>query len=432
MTVAGKNASKMEVGGQERNQRTDFHQLWKDMVNYRLRFTWSQFITALILGLAFSALDTGSDIAFAEQDHESTWIQLDKFGVYLKDHDYISSLTYLYVSLPGLVLTYSFLQTTMETTFLRMTGCHDSAFSTVCLRVTNLLSLVLLAGGVLMVRTLVTSHTIKYVAIPTATAFLSIKVLALFVHSKEMKRLSVKATMAESSFESSLQLFSVIMSSLMTENYTKATVFSGFTSFLMLGKSGAESHLMFSKVNKLEDAPLLDKLWLIAQHAPVFALVAAFRIGSLSVIAVWDARVCFFLLCALTAPLLVLMVVKWFALSDLTLGDLARGVLGELSIPSLWGGRSSEGCRRIQLAFACFYLAMYSGFMVWVIVQPTGSKAPFCSTNPADYKCSIRQATLPTSATICLFLGWTSLLLFLGQIYLKPTISRMSHLISAI
>lgn len=57
----------------------------------------------------------------------------------------------------------------------------------------------------------------------------------------------------------------------------------------MLGKSGVKSYLTFSRIKKLEDATLLIKLNLILEHAPLFAMMAGFRLGSLSVIMVWDS-----------------------------------------------------------------------------------------------------------------------------------------------
>ena len=80
----------------------------------------------------------------------------------------------------------------------------------------------------------------------------------------------------------------MIWVSLATGDFSRATMFSGITSILMLGKSGAESYLTFSRMKKLDDTTLLMKLKLILKLSPMFATMAGFRLGSLSVIMVWD------------------------------------------------------------------------------------------------------------------------------------------------
>ena len=68
------------VGRDEGDQRTSPGHLWKDARTFRNYFTWGGFVTALILGFTFSALDTGSDIIFAEQDYENLFSQVMSDG----------------------------------------------------------------------------------------------------------------------------------------------------------------------------------------------------------------------------------------------------------------------------------------------------------------------------------------------------------------
>ena len=54
----------------------------------------------------------------------------------------------------------------------------------------------------------------KVIAVMSAALVIGVKVLALFVHGPEMKKLSLKATLAESSYESAIQLILVALISL--------------------------------------------------------------------------------------------------------------------------------------------------------------------------------------------------------------------------
>ena len=126
----------------------------------------------------------------------------------------IKSLTYTFISLPGLVFSFSWLQTLMAFYLVRMSSCQGATCGPVSQVLINFLSLILLGLEIVLVVFLFNSQTIKYVAIPTVGFILAIKVIAIFVQSKEMKTLSIKTTMTESSFESELKKMYVFKSCL--------------------------------------------------------------------------------------------------------------------------------------------------------------------------------------------------------------------------
>ena len=230
----------------------------------------------------------------------------------------------------------------------------------------------------------------KFLAFPCVFIVLCIKLMALIIHSPEVKKLSLKASMAESSFEASYQLYLVILSSIISGAPSTATLVSGSSSMMMIGKSSAEAYLTFSRENKLEGTPLIQKIKYLSLYAPVFILTAIFRIGSLAVISAWS-RVQLLVLIALSANCVGQVVVLAIVLRR-PLSDIFRGVLAEVTNISPWANRPSEDCRNIQFATTCFYLLLYSGFLGWVIMDPAGDTLTFLrslveprtQTNPRD------------------------------------------------
>ena len=75
------------------------------------------------------------------------------------------------------------------------------------------------------------------------------KILALFVHGPEMKKLSLKATLAESSYESAIQLIFVALISLWAKHITLTGGMLMASSLVMIGKSAAEGNLTFGPKN---------------------------------------------------------------------------------------------------------------------------------------------------------------------------------------
>ena len=141
------------------------------------------------------------------------------------------------------------------------------------------------------------------------------------VHSKEVKRLTVKASSYEGSYESSLQLSLVIY---IWFGGAELNKFSAATSLIMISKAGAENFLTFGKKYMLKDKSFFLKLFLLAKYLPV--------VGTLAVCFAWSHVVQFFLTIplAINLPLGVLFLLKWWKkLTNLTLTEIVQGVLGK-------------------------------------------------------------------------------------------------------
>ena len=89
-------------------------------------------------------------------------------------------------------------------------------------------------------------------AIVSTIIVLSVKLVALFVHGPELKKLSTRTTSSESRYESSPQLILVLAICFKSGNFTLYSASSLLSSILMIGKSGAQSHLTFGSENLIE------------------------------------------------------------------------------------------------------------------------------------------------------------------------------------
>ena len=213
-----------------------------------------------------------------------------------------------------------------------------------------------------------------FTAILSTIMVLSVKVLALFVHGPELKKLSTRMTSSESQYESSLQLFLVLLICFKNGEVSLSSASSLLSSIVMIGKSGAESYLTFGSENLLEETGpgwrgLLKKLKLLAIYAPVFIATTSARLTALAVVFTWDLGlgVIVLLPLSLAGPGLMLLLTKMCALKDLSVVDLVTAALGEMTTHSLWGGRGREGSKKLQLFMQVYFLLLHASFMVVVL-----------------------------------------------------------------
>ena len=169
----------------------------------------------------------------------------------------------------------------------------------------------------------------------------------------------------------------VLMISFKTGRFTRTCLSSLLSSVLIIGKSGAESHLTFGSENLLAQTGwrgLLKKLKLLAIYAPVFIATTSSRLTALAVVFTWGSGTgaFVFLPLSLGTPILLFLSSKFWALKDLSVLDISRAVLGEQTTHSLWGGRGRERSKKLQLVLQVYFLLLHSVFMVLVLsgVQP--------------------------------------------------------------
>ena len=173
------------------------------------------------------------------------------------------------------------------------------------------------------------------------------------------------------------------------------------SSIVMIGKASAESYLTFGSKNELEGVSVSQHICLLATTAPAFILTAVFRVGSIALIFAWDwaLGIAALMYGSVFFPI-VLALIKYCGcccgccrtreseepgkhyLGDLSLGDIFKSFIAELSTTSNWGRRGREKSRRLQLIVATFFLLTYTIFLLWIIINPN-SAHPVYHPDPA-------------------------------------------------
>ena len=393
------------------NAAVDFSKLLADAKTPDIFFSRKDFAVAFFLGLLPSVWDMGSDYYFAENADKSNTGEIPPTTV--------KGLTYAFLSLPGILLAFSFLQKKL----LHICTCGESQRC----RVLIYCLIFMILGGILAgvsFLMLFSSTSFFYLSIPSSVFVVGVKVLGLFLHSPEMKKLTIRVSAVESQWEASLQLFLVGFVAAKGGHLTLASLCSILSSVAMIGKVGAENFLTFGQESKLDNISFVRKIGLLAVYSPAFILMALFRISALAIIVAWGIYYAAIVHwpCALLLPFLGLLTIQCFAKSDLSLGHCLQGVITELTTPSLWGNRGREGSCKIQLSMAIYLLVLNTIFLVWVLVDPTAASFVTCiggPFNPAGaskpvLRPGVKEDLLPY-VIISIWIGWISSPLFFLQ-----------------
>ena len=188
------------------------------------------------------------------------------------------------------------------------------------------------------------------------------------------------------------------------------------SSFLNIGKGGAENLLTFGKENKMAGVSLLQKLKMVAKYSPVFALTTFFRVGCFTSttfaaglasdgygVNAFVSGISFAAPLVFVVPLIVLLLCKYF-LPMVTVGELIEGVIGEAFTITVWGKSGREGSRGLQLGMAVYHLVLHTVAAIAVF-----------STIPTHRE-NVFLTTFSLTSVGC---GWIAFLLFIFQIFLS-------------
>ena len=425
--------------------KIDAKKLLNEIFQFRDNFTLRGFLLGLLFGLIPSGWDAFSDFAFAAEDHKSTielinatdtfkyitrfpngtksqiytneknvsFRRLSKFKtsdnqtetwqeeLWRLDEATIKSVTYLIISIPA-ILTIARLILNMD--FLKMLNCERTTINILIIGSLQIIGVTSAIGGLILLlyadkKTDSSPIFFSLASVSTAT-IITVKILALFVHGCEMKKLSMKATWAESSNESAIQLIFVAIISLWSREITHTGKMSMISSIVMIGKSSAESYLTFGSRNELEGISLWKHTCLLLTISPAFILTALFRVGSFALILAWNwfvgvALVLPLAICVFTMPLAFIKhfghkVKRFFSsdrehlhpgkryFEDLSHGHIVTSYIAELSTTSNWGRRGRENSQKLQLAVSVFLLILYS-LLLPILITPS---TPWVDTYP--------------------------------------------------
>eukprot|EP00092_Neocalanus_flemingeri_P002204 GFUD01002344.1.p1 GENE.GFUD01002344.1~~GFUD01002344.1.p1 ORF type:complete len:451 (-),score=84.54 GFUD01002344.1:67-1419(-) len=402
-----------------------FTVLWEEAKAWQLSFSFSQLGSAIILGLAPSAWDVGSDHRFAKklQQEDDDWSRI-----------IAPTLCYLFISLPGLVMAVTFPQKMM--TRLGHRCCPAGSRADYKL-IFNILSGILVVGAIAGVGIVIKQDMnarkndiqvvplLYYFSILTSTCILGVKILAVFLHGPEMAKLAIKTSQIEGEFESSFQALLITAIWLITGKWDPAML----SSVVMIGKTGAENLLSFGQTNQMlawdrqtnqmESVGLGQKLYLLAKFTPVITFTAVFRLGTLA--CVWASSyngLIIILPMATVVPFLILLLAKCCCMSDLSVSDLVRGVTAEVSTLTLWGARGREGSRKIQLWVGLYLFLLYATVLSWIIYDQNQISSLFNNVYNNFFYRDVRYPVLLNQCAITsLCCGLVSFTLFLYQVF---------------
>ena len=216
----------------------------------------------------------------------------------------------------------------------------------------------------------------KYPAILCSVFVLGTKMVAVVVHTQEVKNFSRRITMAECTLESSPQLQLLLHIWLSGGQLYLGAIIS---SVIVIGKNSAENILINGTVNKLAGKTLGQRVALVASYTPVMALNTLFRVGSsalvlyhpdlllplsptFSMFLTW-AYLCLWL------PLIFLLLTSlkpWVAsLGKLTTMELGQALINECSTVTVWGNLGREGSRGLQLGMATYHVLLNCSYITW-------------------------------------------------------------------
>ena len=394
-----------EAECEERKIKTNWRKLLVEVRTFQANFSRKDFLKALIFGLLASGWDTFSDFNFAADDH-STTIQLINPNNTIHhalnlDGDMIGRVTYFIISLPSILTVTTWILNVDFLCGLKI-GKKNGMITTWRVIIGTIIKLALCFYGFPKLVQWTgfpgpqSTDIFKVIAVMSAALVIGVKILALFVHGREMKKLSLKATLAESSYESAIQLIFVALISLWAKHITLTGGMLMASSLVMIGKAAAEGYLTFGAKNLLDGVSLWQHVALLAKYVPVFLFTALFRIGSFTALMArqWTTALQaqgFVGLSCLLAPLVIIKICGHICkkpgngakryMEDLTLGDFITSFVSEMSTISNWGARGREKSRRLQLtasaAFLIFYILMLSPIIILKEPPATGGISDF-------------------------------------------------------
>ena len=225
----------------------------------------------------------------------------------------------------------------------------------------------------------------KYPALASSLFTLSVKVVALFVHTPEVAKFSLKISSAESSYEAPAQLLFLLHAWLSGGQMYISTMVS---SVLVIAKVGAENILTKGEEDKMKDKSFLEKVALLARFMPLTALTAIFRIGSATAFHYHPrlllpptpstAIILSLVYSLINSTLLLTILRTWVArLRQLSVVELALGIANEFTTVSVWGSLGREGSKGLQLGIATYHLLLNCGYLSWQLAVAADTKQAF-------------------------------------------------------
>ena len=456
------------------------------ILNFEKWFNWKDFFIGLLLNLVPTALDISTDFNLAhemnleskENNTRQITYNLPLLGERTTNIEaQFATFTYMFISLPGLILF-------MKMVFFKAKHMWTSQFPDHkwCHLFLNLVALGLTltaAQAAVLLATIAVQEPFFILAIVSAVFTLTVNLVRVFIHSKEMKELALKVTTAEEQYESAFQIHLFFL------NWLIGAQPSGNATGLWLGQ--VTSVLMVAKVANISfSSSIQPQIYLYTQAGaeslvareteenqerrsvrrwlkliPVCGITAIFRMGSYAMMINWSFRqedqnrlwifgtVQRDVLLLLLVPVVVLWLLqqRMEVLKPLTTMDIVQGVVGEMATIPVWDKLPTKESRRLNLGMAIFYMllwsflllvAIFSNVTPWTMAYQSNfleGNEQNSSLSPLDPSLNAPCPPCTQFAIFCLLCGWLSFPLFLYQIFYvakSNLVVKMGVLVSVI
>ena len=365
------------------------------MKEWRKHWKLSRFFNVLILGLAASLFDSGTDFNFVwslpadcDWGNATDYCRVQDFDNIplsspcgLFHYKKVERLTYTFIALPGLLLGFATLQSLLVALINKCWGGEvhrilrglAKTFA-VALEFSLFVGLILAAA---------TSRTwtchlphlapgydcfIQGMAYISATLTVGVKCFATFSHGPESCRLAFRAKESETMFEAALQLSLLLRIYLSSGIYTTAGILSATSSFFFIAKTGVQNFLQRHK-EKLSEASILGKICVAASVLPVFLLTTVFKTGIFANNCVWERVYVVVVFLGMGLPnLLILLLTMCNLVKDLTLARVNHYVFTDNLSFNLWP-KGRDG-KRIGLAMTVLTFLIHAFLGSFLIASP--------------------------------------------------------------
>ena len=370
---------------------TKVQKLWKEVKEWRSHWKWTNFLSALVLGLAASLFDSITDFNFAWSVPEDCRNTTDS-SVKPFDKVYVSSpcglfyyknverLTYTYIAYPGFFLAFDGLRNLV---WGLIEKCWGEKVDGVFAKLSHFLAIgleVSFAVCLLMASmwsnlwekdlpelALVYDFVIQGMSYLSFVIVIGVKCLGIIFHGPESKGLVCKATVNETIFESALQLSLVTRIFLSSGYGTSASALSAVSSLVCLCKVHIQAFLKRHQ-EELSKASILGKILVAASFLPVFLLSDIYKLGFGAMIHLWSNTIpAVNILVGIGLPLLGFYIIG-ILIKDMKVPNVQRGVLSEMLVFHLWP-KTLHG-KRIGLVITVFIFLLYGAPLPFIIASP--------------------------------------------------------------
>ena len=239
--------------------------------------------------------------------------------------------------------------------------------------------------------------------------------------AKNVKRITLKASSYEGSYEATYQLLLILYVWLKKGGAASDLNWVAMlSSLVMMAKTAAEDHLTFGRENMMADLGIFRKLILLAKFIPLFFFTGLFRTGAVASAFVLSPSFIFILIFMLCLSILMIVMICMkisVRLSSLTIADVVQGSVGEVLGIVLWVRLGREGSRNIQFFIGGCLLLGYTFLLgLQIMVYGIGGiLAYFFPENSYD-------VTILIVNIVFLCSGWIGYMLFVCQLHqLKGT-----------